>query len=85
MNQENAGPSQNRQSQALIPNRTGMIPEELQQHYCEGLCFHCHKEGHLTRACSKKSTSPISLAQINTSSQSYKFIQVTIELLGNKR
>ncbi|KAJ9087978.1 hypothetical protein DSO57_1027665 [Entomophthora muscae] len=84
MNQENAGPSQTRQTQEPTPNRTGMTPKELQQHYCKGLCFHYHKAGHLTRACLKKNTAPVSLAQINTSSQSYKFIQVTIELLGNK-
>ncbi|KAJ9053376.1 retrotransposon-like protein 1 [Entomophthora muscae] len=59
-----------------------MTPEELQRHYREGLCFHCHKAGHLTRACPKKNPAPISLALINTSSQSYKFILVSVNVRG---
>ena len=53
-----------------------MSPDELQRHYRKGLCFYCHKPGHLTKACPKKSNSSVSLVQINTSTQSYKFIQV---------
>ncbi|KAJ9089951.1 hypothetical protein DSO57_1007770 [Entomophthora muscae] len=56
-----------------------MTPEELQRHYRQGLCFYCHEAGHLTRACPKKTPAPVSLAQINASSQSYKFILVKID------
>ncbi|KAJ9090062.1 hypothetical protein DSO57_1006456 [Entomophthora muscae] len=62
------------------PKRAGMSPEELQRHYREGICFHCHKAGHLTRVFPKKNPAPIFLAQINASSQSYKFILISVNV-----
>lgn len=28
--------------------------EEREKHFCQGLCFICHKQGHLSRACPDK-------------------------------
>ncbi|KAJ9073015.1 retrotransposon-like protein 1 [Entomophthora muscae] len=69
----------------MTPNPPGMSSNKLQCHYQDGLCFYFHEAGHLPRAFPKKNTPPVSLAQINTSAQSYKFIQVTIDRAGIKR
>ncbi|KAJ9065181.1 hypothetical protein DSO57_1022352 [Entomophthora muscae] len=68
--------------QTPTPQRAGMSPEELQRHYREGLCFHCHEAGHLTRAYPKKNFTPIYLDQIKAFSQSYKFFLVSVNVNG---
>lgn len=61
-----SGPSRPAQDpNAMDIDASRMSPEEQQRHYKQGLCFNCHKTGHISRDCpEKKKTGRPSKAQV---------------------